>query len=229
MADVEEIRAYVESHPDDHKQRWRLAKKLYNAWDYRSALEHLLLLRDIWPDQVPVMRYLAATYYRLGKYEEAATVLQAAIEGHPDDASLVEQLAKVYEGGGQTDKAIEAWNRVLEIKPTSKKADEALERLGMAMGTMASTMASDNIRQEMSDHGDDTLIICPHCGAENDVFSHRCSRCHGDFGDRAGERAFPEEAPPRVSAAAGLIFVLSFVVIAGLSVAIFYWLAYTGK
>lgn len=229
MADVEEIREYVESHPDDHKQRWRLAKKLYNAWDYRSALEHLLLLREIWPDQVPVMRYLAATYYRLGKYEEASEVLHTAIEGHPDDASLVEQLAKVYEGGGQTDKAIEAWNKVLEIKPTSRKAEEALERLGMAMGTMASTMASDMMRQDMSDHGDDTVITCPHCGARNDVFSHRCSRCHGDFGHRDDARELPEEAPPRVSAAAGLIFAVSFLVIAGVAVAIFYWIAYSGQ
>ncbi len=49
MADVEEIREYLDSHPEDHKQRWRLAKELYKAWDYRSALDQLLLLREVWP------------------------------------------------------------------------------------------------------------------------------------------------------------------------------------
>ena len=227
MADVEEIRAYVESHPDDHKQRWRLAKKLYNTWDYRSALEQLILLREVWPDQVPVLRYLAATYYRLGKYDEAAEVLVDTIKSHPEDVSLLEQLAKIHEGGGQTDKAIEVWNRVMELKP-SQTAEEALERLGMAVGTIASTMVNTAVAQEVSDHADDTLIICPHCGAGNDVFSQRCARCHGDFGKHE-ESELPEELPGRFSAAAGLIFLLSFVLIVGLSVAVFYWMAQSGQ
>lgn len=225
MADVEEIRAYVESHPDDHKQRWRLAKKLYNAWDYRSALEQLLLLKEVWPDQVPVRRYLAATYYRLGKYDEAAEVLVETIKDNPDDASLLEQLAKIHEGGGKTSKAVEVWTRVQEIKP-SKSAEEALERLGMAVGTMASTMVgSSTMGAEPTGDGDDTLIICPHCGAGNDVFSHRCSRCHGDFGQREEESEFPEEARAKLSAAAGLVFLLSFLLVAGLSVALFWWIS----
>jgi len=223
MADVEEIRAYVESHPDDHKQRWRLAKKLYNSWDYRSALEQLQILKEVWPEQVPVMRYLAATYYRLGKYDEAAEILVEAIKDHPDDASLLEQLAKVHEGGGKTTKAVEVWTRVMELKP-SKTAEEALERLGMAVGTMASTMVSTVVDSENSDHGDDTLIICPHCGAGNDVFSERCARCHGDFGQQQKDE-FPEEAPARISAMAGLVFFASFVVVLALAVAAFYWIS----
>ena len=223
MADVEEIRAYVDSHPDDHKQRWRLAKKLYNAWDYRSALEHLLLLKEVWPDQVPVLRYLAATYYRLGKYGEAEKELKAALKEHPQEYSLLEQLAKVHEGAGDTDMAIECWTRVLEIKPESNTAKEALERLEMSMGTMASTMAANTV-QEMSSHGDETVIVCPHCGESNDVFSKRCSRCHGDFEKNAQHAEVPEEEAPPHSSIAGLVFVLSFLVVAGIAAAIFYWL-----
>lgn len=222
MADVEEIRAYVESHPDDHKQRWRLAKKLYNTWEYRSALEQLLILREVWPDQVAVLRYLGATYYRLGKYSEAAAVLVEAITEHPEDVSLLEQLAKVHEGGGDTDKAVDIWNRVLAIKP-SKTAEEALERLGMAVGTMASTMVS-TVAQAAGEGGDDTLIICPHCGAGNDVFSHRCARCHGDF-DQRGVVEIPEEAPAHFRGGAVLIFVVSLVIVGAMAVGAFYWLS----
>ena len=37
MADVWDVARYVESHPDDTDQRWRLAKKLYMAWEFRIA------------------------------------------------------------------------------------------------------------------------------------------------------------------------------------------------
>jgi len=225
MAEIEEIRAYVESHPDDHKQRWRLAKKLYNAWDYRSALAHLQQLREVWPDQVPVLRYLAATYYRLGKYDEAESELKRALKDHPGEYSLLEQLAKVYEGGGRTEQAIDAWSKVLELKPGSQTAEEAMERLGMAMGTMASTMAP-NTMQEMSSHGDETVLKCPHCGESNDVFSKRCSRCHGDFGAAAEAGPAPQEIRPTPGPGkAGLIFAASFLIIAALAAAAFYWLA----
>jgi tetratricopeptide (TPR) repeat protein len=223
MADVDEIRAYVESHPDDHKQRWRLAKKLYNAWDYRSALEQLEKLREVWPDQVPVLRYLAATHFRLGQYDKAADLLVETIQDHPDDVSLMEQLAKVHEGAGQTEKAIDVWNRVMALKP-SREAEEALERLGMSMGTMASTFHGGASGQEVSDHGDDTLINCPHCGAGNDVFSQRCARCHGDF-DRRAASDVPREATPRRSTGIVLLVIISFLVLSGLSVAAFFWLA----
>ncbi len=226
MADVDEIRAYVESHPDDHKQRWRLAKKLYSAWDYRSALEHLIVLREVWPDQVPVLRYLAATYYRLGKYEEAERELKLALKDHPDEYSLLEQLAKVYEGAGRTDDAIDAWTKVQEIRP-SKTAEEALERLGMAMGTMASTMAT-NV-PEMSSHGNETVMKCPHCGESNDVFSKRCSRCHGDFATVEKAVSPPEEEPLPHTGSAGVVFVLSFIVVAGAAAAIFYWLTQSSQ
>lgn len=228
MADVDEIRAYVESHPDDHKQRWRLAKKLYNAWDYRSALEHLEILREVWPDQVPVLRYLAATHYRLGKYDEAETVLKGALKDHPQEYSLLEQMAKVYEGAGRTEQAIECWNRVADLKPGSKTAQEALERLGMAVGTMASTMAA-NTMQEMSSHGDDTLIVCPHCGESNDVFSKRCANCHGEFEQNRRPTEAPVEVPPPHSNLATVVFVLSFLVIIGGAAAVFYWFMNTGQ
>lgn len=220
MADVDEIRAYVESHPDDHKQRWRLAKKLYNAWDYRSALEHLVQLREVWPDQVPVVRYLAATYYRLGKYDEAEAELTRALKEHPQEYSLLEQLAKVYEGGGRTDQAIETWTRVLEIKP-SKTAEEALERLGMAMGTMASTMAT-SATQEISSHGNDTVIVCPHCGESNDVFTKRCSRCHGEFEQLKDNVPAPQELVLPHAGIAGWVFAVSFLLVAAIAAAVFY-------
>lgn len=83
MAEVWDIAKYVEEHPDDYEQRWRLAKKLYAAWEYRLALEHLQVLRNEWQKRLNVVRYLAATYYRLGRYDEAVAELREAIETWP--------------------------------------------------------------------------------------------------------------------------------------------------
>jgi predicted RNA-binding Zn-ribbon protein involved in translation (DUF1610 family) len=88
---------------------------------------------------------------------------------------------------------------------------------------MASTMAA-NTMQEMSSHGDDTVMVCPHCGESNDVFSKRCSRCHGDFKQHDGAVDAPEEAAAPHSSLAGLVFFVSLLVVAGLAVGVFYWL-----
>jgi len=223
MADVEEIRVYLESHPEDHKQRWRLAKKLYSAWDYRSALEQLLLLREAWPDEVPVVRYLAATHYRLGKYEEAAALLVQAAAEHPEEVSLLEQLAKIHEGSGQIAKAAETWNRVLAIKP-STTAKEALARLEPALGGTMATMAGGTM-QQISTHGNDTLRTCPHCGEGNDLFSAHCARCHGEMTAVAPRETPPQESPAPFPRGIGLVIALSALLAAAGAAALFYWLA----
>ena len=52
-------------------------------------------------------------------------MLVGAIKDHPEDASLLEQLAKIHEGGGNTDKAVDAWSRVMALKP-SRAAEEGI-------------------------------------------------------------------------------------------------------
>ena len=54
MTDVWDIAQYVEAHPDNNEQRWRLAKKLYMAWEYRLALEHLQVLKNEWDRNINV-------------------------------------------------------------------------------------------------------------------------------------------------------------------------------
>lgn len=214
MADIDEIRLYLESHPEDHKQRWRLAKKLYKAWDYRSALAELEILKGVWPDQVPVVRYLAATYFRLGKYDDAAAALLPVITRNPEDDSLLEQLAKIHEGSGELAKAMDIWTRISAIKPGAK-ATEALERLGMALGgTVSSTL------QSASMHSGDTLKTCPHCGEGNDIYSRHCARCHGELTSQTAQD-LPQEAPAPAMRGVGLIIMLSLLVVSAVAAGVF--------
>lgn len=129
MAEIWDIARYVEANPDDHEQRWRLAKKLYTAWEYRLALEHLQILKNEGQERVNILRYLAATYYRLGRYEEAQAELRHAIGVWPDEIGLYEQLARVLEIAGDHLGAADEWERVLELDPHHPMAGHAAARL----------------------------------------------------------------------------------------------------
>ena len=176
MADKWELSQYVEEHPEDFPERWRLAKKLYLSWEYRHALEHLLVLKNDWEPKVNVLRYLAATYYRLGRFDDAVRELQAAIEGWPDHIDLRVQVARALEMGGKTEKARTAWEDVLKVEPGHKAAKDALKRLGQAQGKEES---SPSHRPE-SDPGIDMIpgLACPSCGAQNSDEFDRCWQCH---------------------------------------------------
>lgn len=215
MADADEIRVYLESYPDHHEQRWRLAKTLYEQREYAPALAELLRLKVAWPDHVPVQRFLGAAHYRLGQFAEAATVLEVAVARNPGDVLLLEQLARTYEGAGRRQRAIDTWKLVLKFD-ASPRAVEALERLGVVAhtpppGALASTV------QELSTHGDETLVNCPHCGEPNDMFSERCWRCHGEFAV-ASAQAPPGDGTPSkprgTSVAVAVVAVIVLVAVA---------------
>ena len=129
MAEIWDIARYVEANPDDHEQRWRLAKKLYTAWEYRLALEHLQILKNEGQERLNIRRYLSATYYRLGRYKEATLELREAITVWPDEIGLYEQLARVLEIAGDHPGAADMWEKSLELDPHHPMASHAAARL----------------------------------------------------------------------------------------------------
>lgn len=176
MAEVWDIARYVEDHPDDYAQRWRLAKKLYMAWEYRLALEHLQVLKNDGHNRLNVVRYLAATYYRLGRYDEAVRELDEALETWPDEVGLHEQRARVLEIAGDRERAAAAWAQINEIDPQHPIAASAVRRLKKRDDD---TPVRD-LRIEDSDSGIDLRPgrVCPNCGAQNSEEFDRCWQCH---------------------------------------------------
>ena len=83
MADIASLTEHVEAHPGDYEQRWRLAKKLYEAHEYAVALEHLEILRDEWVAKINLVRYLAAVYYRLDRHADSIAALATAVRAWP--------------------------------------------------------------------------------------------------------------------------------------------------
>ena len=56
MADLQDLEKYVDAHPADHEQRWRLAKKLYRGCEYERVFEHLEVLQRGWHRKLNLMR-----------------------------------------------------------------------------------------------------------------------------------------------------------------------------
>lgn len=190
MAEMWDISHYVEGHPDDYEQRWRLAKKLYMAWEYRLALEHLQVLRNEWDRRVNVVRYLAATYYRLGRYTEAINELDTALEFWPDEIGLHEQLARVKEISGDREGSAEVWERVARMDPHHPIAAKSARRLRERL----KGSANDDLHLTDSDDGIDLSPgqVCPACGAQNSDEFDRCWQCHAVLPLAGGEARPPK-------------------------------------
>ena len=181
MAEMWDIAKYVEEHPDDYEQRWKLAKKLYAAWEYRLALEHLQVLKNEWDKKVNVVRYLAASYYRLGRYDEAISELQSSVETWPDETGLREQMARVLEIAGRREEAAEVWKTINEGDPHHPIAANAVKRLV--------EKREPSQKQDLSLADSDSGIdlnpgrVCPGCGAQNSYEYARCWQCQAQLAE----------------------------------------------
>lgn len=203
MTEIWDIARHVEEHPDDHEQRWRLAKKLYMAWEYRLALEHLQVLRNEWEHKVNVVRYLAATYYRLGRYPEAIQELEDAIEHWPDELGLREQLARVYEMAERRERAAEVWEGIGELDPQHPIAKSAVKRLRKRIEEGDQPEHGEDLRLGDSDSGIDLSegFVCPSCGAQNSAEYDRCWQCHAALHDsHPPKRASSRDSNPHKGA-----------------------------
>lgn len=73
---------------------------------------------------------LAGLYAEAGDYDKARAAAQTLISDNPMDAAALIALAEVEEAAGNTDAAIEAYNKALQFLPNDPDITAALERLG---------------------------------------------------------------------------------------------------
>ena len=189
MTDVWELAAFVESHPQDYPQRWRLAKKLYAEHEYRLALEHLMVLHNSWTPKLNVERYLAATYYRLGRYAEAEERLRKTIQQWPDEVGPCEQLAYVLQVDGELKESLKTWRRVLELQPdhaTAKRAIKGLESAVESKEPKAGVPMYGGFQPDLkAENGEELAVtgtVCPQCGAQNSDEFDTCWQCGVSLG-----------------------------------------------
>ncbi len=196
MEDLTQLIEHVKQNPDDHNQRWRLAKKLYGNWEYRMALDHLKKLKEAWPNQQNVIHYLATTHYRVGNYDEAISELQALLEIYPSDGSVWRLLGRICESANRPADAKKAYREAMICSPSTSlvKAVERLDGVDESRSSIADISAYDEITP------DKTQITCRYCGSANDAFLERCVQCHESLAvvDAVESSSAPAPAKPRV-------------------------------
>ena len=74
---------------------------------------------------------LGWAYFKLGKLDEAVTELERAVELIPDGSEIHEHLGEAYleKGGEFTAKAIQEWEKAIELKPTNISLKQKLNNL----------------------------------------------------------------------------------------------------
>lgn len=192
MTDVWELAAYVEAHPDNYGQRWRLAKKLYTSWEYRLALEHLLVLKNESEPRENVMRYLAATYYRLNRLDDSIETLEEALKVWPDNAGLLEQLARTQGEADYNEDALKSWQALHELVPDHAFAQQAIARYRKIVENEAKEKADSLQPVKVSEAGGSENgngvattppkeVACPKCGQKNSAEFKRCWKCNAEL------------------------------------------------
>jgi len=107
---------------------YNLGMAYYMKKEYLRAEEYFLKALDVEPRFVEPLVELGRTYMALGRNSEANAALQSAIEQRPEHARAYFYLAEVQRMSGNYRKALEAYDKVVELVPNSPLAKEAQKK-----------------------------------------------------------------------------------------------------
>lgn len=90
----------------------------------RSGLEHALDLAgkaiDSEPDNPAYLDTVGWIYFKMGQYDLAEYFIQQSLAVNPDDADVLLHLGDIYARRKEVQKALEQYNKVLELYPDDK-------------------------------------------------------------------------------------------------------------
>jgi len=119
------LKIYPDS-PDLYYYRalyWQLVKQREQAAvDFFNAIA----LDNSWTE--PYL-HLSAHYFVKGDYEQAKIWLEELKILQPDDPNVLNNLAAAYAGNGETEKAKELWQEIVQKYPAFEYARKNLEKL----------------------------------------------------------------------------------------------------
>jgi tetratricopeptide (TPR) repeat protein len=97
----------------------------YELQNYERSERYYLEALDLQPEFVMALRGLSRTYVAMGRISEAISRLKKAIRIAPKLAVLHYDLGKAYQLTGDSEKAIMAFQQVMNLAPESPVADRA--------------------------------------------------------------------------------------------------------
>jgi len=85
------------------------------------------------PKNFELRQYLILVYLKLKKNELAVKEIKEALKLRPNNTNLLHQLAKIHEGTGNLDLALQAYKKILDISPDDEKAGKAYLKLRLKL------------------------------------------------------------------------------------------------
>ncbi len=111
------LEAYVSGHPKDIEARDKLASSYWLTGKSKKALAEYLKILKLKPGDADTMYRLGILYRQLNDTKKVGFYLKKAVKEKPEVAIYRSELAKWYSSQRKYDKAIEQWNKVLELGP----------------------------------------------------------------------------------------------------------------
>ena len=101
----------------------------YNKKEYHLAVKYYREALDLKPKFIVAMRGLGLTYMAMGKLDAAAEILESAVKDYPNADLLYIDLGKLYTESGEEEKALAAYQKVIELAPGSELAAKASQAI----------------------------------------------------------------------------------------------------
>ncbi len=108
---------------------FQLAELLYRQGDLSGARERYFMALELDPNLVEARANLGCVLAECGQADLAVSAFEGTLQQFADYADVHFHLARALDDTGQTNRAVEHWQRFLELAPASPWAEEAQQRL----------------------------------------------------------------------------------------------------
>jgi len=108
--------------------------------EFEQLAQYMIMGVKANPKNFELRQYLILVYLKLKKNELAVKGIKEALKLKPNNINLLYQLAKIHEGTGNLDQALQVYKKILDISPDDAKAGKAylMLRLKLLNKTKAS-------------------------------------------------------------------------------------------
>ena len=119
---LRELQKSVSDRPGDLQARWQLGLALLRQFELSRAVEQFHVIEQAGKAEFPLLCALGAAHNDMGRTEDAARYLQAALDLEDEHADLWFAFGLLREKRKQTEKAGDCYSRALELDPKCRVA-----------------------------------------------------------------------------------------------------------
>jgi cytochrome c-type biogenesis protein CcmH/NrfG len=129
---IEELKASLESNPQDTTAMLSLAQMYEIAGRFETAAEYYEQYLKLYPDNPQIEIALANAHFRQGHFDAALKIVKDLLKRNPKYELALYNLGVLYAHTNKTDDAIETWQKLIDLYPDSdmaRAAQEGMEQL----------------------------------------------------------------------------------------------------